>query len=94
MTVFRSIRTPLALTLALAAFGCGGNNDELTVRGEAAVTFAPDYVERFAFDADTQLQRDGLAAGSRVYLADTARCRRLVSPEWTWRSTARTRPWV
>jgi hypothetical protein len=53
----------LALLLAGVAAGCGAN-DELTVRGDAAITFTPDYVERFTFDAETQLQKDDLAAGA------------------------------
>ncbi len=56
-------RLILALALAAAAVGCGGN-DQLSVNGEAAVTFAPDYVERFTFDTDTQLEKDDLAAST------------------------------
>jgi len=59
MTPFRLI---LALCLVGGAFGCA-SNDDLTVSGEAAVTFAPDYAERFSFDVETQLQKDDLVAG-------------------------------
>ncbi len=63
MTPSRLIHSCLALAIAALAVGCG-SDDELTVSGEAAVTFAPDYVERFTFEGQTQLQKDDLAAGT------------------------------
>jgi hypothetical protein len=64
MTSFRPLRPLLLLfplVLAASAVGCG--NDTLSVRGEAAVAFSADYVERFDFEVDTQLEKDDLEAG-------------------------------
>jgi len=53
----------LALALGAASFGCS-NDQQLTVRGEAAVARGAEAVERFDFPQDVALQRDDLAASA------------------------------
>lgn len=53
----------LPLGLGLAGAGCS-NDEQLTVRGEAAVDRGAGSIERFSFPDDVALQSDDLAAAT------------------------------